>query len=364
MERKGYLLIADITGYTTYLSESELEHAEQTLSSLLELLVTATPPPLAVAQLEGDAVMSYAFGDEMPAGQTFIETIEAIYVEFRRALELMVLNTTCECNACANIPSLDLKFFVHHGVFVVQPILDREQLVGSDVNLIHRLLKNSVTGTTGIVAYLLVTDPARLALSIEEESDWLQPHLEDVPDFGEVTVWIRDMRPAYATSRGEVRDFYGPDDVLSTMTTEISAPPHVVWDHLRDSMARNLIFGSDRYEIDGASNGWVGEGSTYRCFHGGSVLSQLVVEWSPPVRLVFKELVPVPGRPIHTILDFTLESTDGRSTRLRLTATKPDGPPLQRSLAKAWMRRSGKRVRQGMADFGALVAGVRTGDKE
>ena len=93
VEQTGYLLIADITGYTTYLTRSELEHAEQTLTALMELQVDQTPPPMSVAQLEGDAVLSYAIDDVMPSGQTFIETIDTIYVEFRGALELMVINT-------------------------------------------------------------------------------------------------------------------------------------------------------------------------------------------------------------------------------------------------------------------------------
>ena len=35
----GYLLIADITGYTAFLRESELEHAKDSLRSLLDLLI-------------------------------------------------------------------------------------------------------------------------------------------------------------------------------------------------------------------------------------------------------------------------------------------------------------------------------------
>lgn len=32
----------------------------------------------------------------------------------------MRLNTTCTCNACRNIPNLDLKFLVHFGIYVLQ----------------------------------------------------------------------------------------------------------------------------------------------------------------------------------------------------------------------------------------------------
>jgi uncharacterized protein YndB with AHSA1/START domain len=357
VEQHGFLLIADITGYTAYLSGSELEHADQTLSSLLELLINETPPPLAVAQLEGDSVMSYAFEGAMPTGQTFIEAIEDVYIEFRRALELMVINTSCDCNACVNISSLDLKFFVHHGVFVVQPVLDREQLVGSDVNLIHRLLKNSVTPKTGIAAYLLLTDAGRLALGIDAEAGWLQAHAEVVSDFGEMMVWIRDMHPAFEASKSVDRSFYDPTDVLMSLDVEIDAPRHVVWDHLRDSTARNAILGSDRYEIDGADNGWVEVGSTYRCYHGNSMLPQLVLEWSPPRRLVLDEQFPMPGRPTRSILDFALEPAGTNGTLLRLTATRPSGPPIQRTLARAWMRKTGVRVRGGLEEFAAVFAG-------
>ena len=60
MPEQGYLVIADITGYTAYLSDSELEHAQDSLSSLLNLLIDHTTTPLTLSRLEGDAVISYA----------------------------------------------------------------------------------------------------------------------------------------------------------------------------------------------------------------------------------------------------------------------------------------------------------------
>jgi len=55
---RGYLVIADITGYTAFLSDSELEHAEDSLKDLLDLLIDQTKPPLVISRLEGDAVIS------------------------------------------------------------------------------------------------------------------------------------------------------------------------------------------------------------------------------------------------------------------------------------------------------------------
>jgi hypothetical protein len=125
----GFLLIADITGYTAFLRESELEHAKDSLRSLLDLLIQYTKPPLVISRLEGDAVISYAPEGSFLQGQTLVELIESTYVEFRRALDLMVLNTTCNCLACRNISNLDLKFFVHYGTFALEPLPSYTEIV-------------------------------------------------------------------------------------------------------------------------------------------------------------------------------------------------------------------------------------------
>ena len=117
--QNGYLVVADITGYSAYLSHSELEHAANVLKTLLDLLIDHAKSPLVMSGLEGDAVLSYSIDSDRFEGQAFVELIEQTYVDFKWAIELMVMNTSCECNACANINALDLKFFVHHGEFIL-----------------------------------------------------------------------------------------------------------------------------------------------------------------------------------------------------------------------------------------------------
>ena len=78
--QSGFLLIADITGYTAYLSKSELEHAEDSLRTLFYLLIEHTQLPLVISRLEGDAVISYAVDGSFLQGQTLVEmkTMELI----------------------------------------------------------------------------------------------------------------------------------------------------------------------------------------------------------------------------------------------------------------------------------------------
>ncbi len=73
---QGFLVVADITGYTAYLSHSELEHAQDVLKTLLGLMIDHTKPPLVLSGLEGDAVLSYTIDSDRFEGQAFVEMIE------------------------------------------------------------------------------------------------------------------------------------------------------------------------------------------------------------------------------------------------------------------------------------------------
>ena len=56
----GYLVIADISGYTSFVAKTELEHSHEILSDLLELLVDKFQPLMTISKLEGDAVFAHA----------------------------------------------------------------------------------------------------------------------------------------------------------------------------------------------------------------------------------------------------------------------------------------------------------------
>lgn len=351
MEYQGFVLIADITGYSTYLNDSELEHAQQTLTELLELLLDQSRPPFVFSQLEGDAVMSYTLGKGSLGSQTFLERIEESYVEFRRAINLMVLNNTCQCNACANVSNLDLKFFVHHGSFVIQPVGDVKQLAGSDINLVHRLLKNTVTSNTGITAYLLATDAALDALGLDPNKEGMVRHQEAPANFDVTSVWIKDMHPVYEAAQQTETTFYEPDQVLMSLHVEIPIPIEYAWHYANQSEYRNLIIASDSYEVLDRSGERVARGSTYQCYHGKMTVLQLVLLWKPFERVVLQQVIPLPGKtPTHTIIEFRFEEIP-QGTRFIQTATKPTGPALSRLLAKTMISTRRNRTQADMNEF-------------
>ena len=86
-----------------------------------------------------------------------LDTIERCYFGFRRRRRDVRQATSCECNACARIPDLELKFVVHQGPVIDPEGCGRQELLGPDVIVVHRLLKNDVVETIGLPSYALIT---------------------------------------------------------------------------------------------------------------------------------------------------------------------------------------------------------------
>jgi hypothetical protein len=325
---EGYLLIADITGYTQYLSESELEHAQQTLTALLEMLVENTRPPLIISRLEGDAVISYGLKESFFQSQTLLEKIEDTYVAFRKTIERLVLNNTCRCNACANIANLDLKFFIHYGTFGIQHISDHAELVGSDVNLVHRLLKNSVTEKTGVRAYTLYTEAAIGRFGIEGLVDGMVTHHETYEHLGHVNVWVQDLASVWQKKRDTVTVTFPADKVWREYVVDIRLPREQVWDFLVTPQYRNIFMNADKMELTRGDNGRIAPGSIYQCYHGDKLIPQTILEWQPFERMIVKELFPL-SPDVSILAEYCLESIES-GTRFTRSVTKPNGPLIKR----------------------------------
>ncbi len=57
--QRGYLVLADISGYTSFLSQTELDHAHEILTDLIETILKRFKPILTIHKIEGDAVFAY-----------------------------------------------------------------------------------------------------------------------------------------------------------------------------------------------------------------------------------------------------------------------------------------------------------------
>jgi hypothetical protein len=333
----GYFLIADITGYTHYLSASELDHAQKTLTALLNLLIRHTRPPLVISRLAGDAVISYGLREGFVAGQTFVEMLEDTYVGFRRQIELMVRNTTCTCNACRNIGALDLKFFVHFGEFGVQKLDGHDELVGSDVNLIHRLLKNRVTEATGLRAYTLYTDAAIRQLGLAEETGQLLAHAESYEHLGTVATWVQDMHPVWEEKRDAVQAKIAPADVLYRFELETVARPEEIWDFIVLPEHFNVLLGGDYTRLSKRRGGRVAVGTVYQCYHGEDSVTNVVLGWRPFTQIVVQVVLPLPIPDVTVLVAVDLTPT-ATGTHVVESFSRTSGSLRGRLLGDAGMK--------------------------
>ena len=340
MVENGYLVISDITGYTKYLNESELEHARDSLSDLLNVLVEHTRSPLRIVELEGDAIFSYAVAEDVQTADVLTTMVEEAYVAFRRALNLMVVNTTCTCKACRLLPSLDLKFFVHYGSFAQQRVTDHVKLVGNDVNLIHRLLKNRVGEVTGFEAYAAYTEPAVQELRLDREVEGFVSHGERYEDFGQVEMCVKDMHGVWEKLRDKVQVRVSEAEALTVSEANLSLPPEEMWSYITDPLTRSVFMESDWQELEVPPNGSVGRGATYVCAHGSARLLQTIVNWDPPKSYTIRGTVPFPKTTMFSTLELVPETS---GSKLRMISGHVQGPFLLRKLTELMMTLNGQR---------------------
>ena len=198
MERKtqtGYLVLADISGYTSFVAKTEIEHADMALSFLLETIIENLNSLLTISKLEGDAVFAYVEESKLQEARSLLELIDQTYLAFREKALALYSQATCPCRACRALPTLDLKFMVHHGDYIIQQVAGIKDLLGTDVNLIHRLSKNHVSESTGWQGYALFTNQGLKHMQTDKTS-FLQ-QAESYEHLGEVETYVMDMHVRY-----------------------------------------------------------------------------------------------------------------------------------------------------------------------
>ena len=268
----GYLLLADISGYTSYVASTELTHSQEILSELLELIVSSFSTRMTIHKLEGDAVFAYMSESKLERGEALFELIESTYVAFRNKREAAQRRTTCTCKACRNIPNLDLKFIAHYGEYVVQDVMDRTELIGSDVNLIHRLLKNRVAESTGWKAYALFTESCLERLELHPED--LHAEIESYEHLGDVRTLSMDLHARYRELMEARHVVVMPEQAHYTFECDYEAPPEILWEWFNDPHKRSQWMTSEIVPIL-RTRGRSGPGARNHCVHGNN---QVIIE--------------------------------------------------------------------------------------
>jgi len=189
------LIIADISGYTRYMTANAktLAHSQTLIIGLVEAIIHQVEAPLEVAKLEGDAIFLFCRKPQDTARwQEIRADISRKLLEFfecfREKLALLGRSNTCTCHACTHLEKLRLKIIVHSGEVLFHRVLQFNELAGTDVIIVHRLLKNTVMADQ----YLLLTKAARQELEFPETMTF-KASSENYEDLGTIRTEFYDF---------------------------------------------------------------------------------------------------------------------------------------------------------------------------
>jgi len=201
---EGYLLLADISGYTGFMTGLGEAHGVDfsqgippgfaLMGALLDAVAEGLGDPFTVVKFEGDAVFATAPLAALDGRGGFaVETLRQTYQGFIEARTRADIGRGEHwCQACVLTTGLELKMVLHEGSYVVQAVHGQTELLGNSVNVVHRMLKSTVAETVGNRHFLHVTDDAAERLGLADAG---VAHLETY-DLGAVPGRVLDLTAA------------------------------------------------------------------------------------------------------------------------------------------------------------------------
>lgn len=337
---RGHLVLADISGYTAFVAETELEHSREILNELLETIVRSMAEHLRIGQIEGDAI--FGLGEKLAPDP--VAWLEGTFFKFHRHLNRIKEITTCPCRACQNVGVLTLKFVCHWGEYLPQTFMGKETFVGNAVNAVHRLLKNKVPSRE----YLLATSDA-LDHFPPGVRELMQRHREEY-DLGAVDCAYLDLSHLRGDPRAhdEVKQV---DEKTAQIEIETvaSAPKDAVWSVLTDPTRRQKWMQVQRVDYKPGVRHTI-VGAEYHCIHGADASTVFrVAEALEPDRVTISF-----GMMGSTVWWTTqLSEEEGGRTRIisRFSIDPPKGPL---GAAKAFAVKQG--LKQYVEKYGTSIA--------
>jgi uncharacterized protein YndB with AHSA1/START domain len=314
---RSCLLIADISGYTSYLAGVELDHAQDILADLIGTVVTTLQPTFRLAKLEGDAAFMVAPEGDID-GSLLLDVIERCYFGFRRRRRDVRQATSCECNACMRIPDLNLKFVAHAGPVVRQEMAGLDELIGRDVIVVHRLLKNTVGEDTGATAYALLTDALLASMQLDGPTLGMTAHVETYDVVGQVPGWVLDLERRWQAEDARARVRVGPDAAALSVDFPTTAPPQLVWEAITTPGGRMAWSQGVTGVTTDSDSGRREVGATNHCMHGADEILEQILDWRPFDYVTLRSTMATPGGPVTFNNTLELEpTTDGTIVHMR-----------------------------------------------
>jgi hypothetical protein len=248
MESQALIFIPDISGYTKFITETETKHSKHIITELLEVIIKTNKLKLQVSEIEGDAVLFFRKG-EPPELNELLFQVKEMFLAFHTQIKIIQRDNICQCGACRTAVDLTLKFITHFGTLDEMTVQNHSKIMGSDVILAHRLMKNNIDESE----YLLLTQKYLSTQNIQDAKfdPWVsfREHSENFEQFNTVQIQYTPMIKV----REEVPDVTdvnknGYSNLKPDATIYIEAPILLVHEILIDNEAK-LVYGTGIKEI-------------------------------------------------------------------------------------------------------------------
>jgi hypothetical protein len=143
IETPAFFCVPDITGFTKLIANADINFTKEIIPAVLRKLIDNNILKMSVAEIEGDAIFFYLTG-RLPTINLVARQCKLFYDTFFNYIES--LKTADEENYNKHLADgqLGLKIIIHYGKVNTSYIKGRTKLIGRDVIIVHKLLKNSV----------------------------------------------------------------------------------------------------------------------------------------------------------------------------------------------------------------------------
>jgi uncharacterized protein YndB with AHSA1/START domain len=244
------LFMPDISGFTEFVSNTEIIHAQSIIQEVLEILIESNNIQLEVQEIEGDAIFFYRVGPP-PSVEQLLQQVQVMFSRFHQHLELYDRQRICPCGACTSAANLKLKIVAHFGEVTGYSIKKHQKLFGRDVIVVHRLLKNNLNKKEYALMTLSLLNGAKPP---EKLPDWFMPEeASENYDVGEIRFQVADLsRLREQLPPPQITDLSLSGKAKQVFTVEgvIPAPPTAVFGAIFDISQRpNWMEGVKRIEM-------------------------------------------------------------------------------------------------------------------
>ncbi len=234
MQNSTLIFIPDISGFTNFVNKTAIEHSRHIISELLEIIIDSNNLNLVISEIEGDAILFYK-NNNIPTFEEIFKQSKDMFIKFHSHLKNIEETNVCQCGACRTASNLSLKFITHLGELQEVNVNDFKKLIGSDLILAHRLLKNNIESRE----YLLLSEKYYNEQSSENSNfdKWvnIKSNTEKINSFGNIPIKYIDFKPllkklSVVSKETRKKKYNTPPDILIS----ISAPLLLVHSTLID----------------------------------------------------------------------------------------------------------------------------------